>query len=216
MTFKASIAFFRVCPTIRLCKFGANDDNWRHTVGIFKHQTLDDKMKYETKSPTVFLSIATLAFAVAGWSTFSNQQESKQESETIISILSAQTKAWNAGDLEKFMQTYWKDDKLSFSSGGKTTFGWQATLDNYKKGYAPPKEMGTLNFDGLQVSIIESKSALVLGNWHLKFKDDSTRDGNFSLVIKKLESGWKIIHDHSSELKKKDDEDEGKTKTKKQ
>lgn len=130
----------------------------------------------------------------------------EQKKETIKAILSAQTKAWNDGDLEKFMATYWKSERLSFSSGGKTTYGWQGTLDNYKKGYAPPKEMGQLHFDGLQVLLLESRSALVIGNWHLKFKDDSKRDGNFSLVVKKMDSGWKIIHDHSSELKKKDDE----------
>jgi ketosteroid isomerase-like protein len=48
--------------------------------------------------------------------------------------------------------------------------------------------------------MIESNSALVLGQWHLQMKDHTNRDGNFSLVVKKLTSGWKIIHDHSSSL----------------
>lgn len=134
-------------------------------------------------------------------------QESKNENSssadpkrTIENILTKQTKAWNEGNLEKFMETYWKSDKLTFSGGGKTTYGWQGTLDNYKKSYAPPKQMGKLHFDGLEISMIESKSALVLGNWHLKMKDDQRKDGNFSLVVKNLDGNWKIIHDHSSTL----------------
>lgn len=145
-------------------------------------------------------------------SDFKFVEAQKQESDDALhkeieAILQVQTQAWNDGDLVKFMSTYWKSEKLSFSSGGDTTYGWQGTLDRYKRSYAPPKEMGQLHFDHLEVSPIESKSALVLGHWHLKMKDGSTRDGNFSLVLKKLEDGWKIIHDHSS-LKEPEEENE--------
>lgn len=127
-------------------------------------------------------------------------QDDKKLAMEIEQLLTVQTKAWNQGNLKKFMSTYWKSEKLSFSSGGETTYGWNATLDRYKKGYAPPKEMGALHFDQLQVSAIESNSVLVLGNWHLKMKDDTKRDGNFSLVIKRIDGNWKIVHDHSSQI----------------
>lgn len=117
-------------------------------------------------------------------------------------LLENQVSAWNDGNLEKFMDTYWKSPKLTFSSGGKTNFGWQATLDNYKKSYPTPEKMGKLHFDKLLVSRIEASSALVLGNWHLRLADAQERDGNFSLVIRKFGEHWKIIHDHSSELQK--------------
>ncbi|MEL7496385.1 MAG: DUF4440 domain-containing protein [Planctomycetota bacterium] len=131
--------------------------------------------------------------------------------EEIEKILSIQTKAWNDGDLVEFMSTYWKSEKLSLSSGGQTTYGWQQTLDRYRRGYAPPKEMGTLHFDHLEVSAIESQSALVLGQWHLKMKDDSIKEGNFSLVLKKINGQWKIIHDHSSLKDPKTDKDQQKS-----
>ena len=126
---------------------------------------------------------------------------SKQDNRLeIAAILTAQAQAWNEGDLEKFMATYWKSEKLTFSSGGKTTYGWSATLANYRKSYAPPNQMGKLKFDHLEIIEIESNSALVLGQWHLQMKDDAEKNGNFSLVVKKLATGWKIIHDHSSSL----------------
>ena len=116
-------------------------------------------------------------------------------------VLAKQVSSWNKGKLDKFMDTYWKSPKLTFSSGGKTSFGWQATLDNYKKAYPTPEKMGKLHFDGLEVNRIEANSALVLGDWHLRMFDGQQRDGNFTLVIKKFGQQWKIIHDHSSELK---------------
>ncbi len=136
--------------------------------------------------------------------TESNESQKTLTQKTLIeTILTEQTKAWNEGDLEKFMQTYWRSEKLTFSSGGKTTYGWEATLDNYKRSYPTVEKMGKLHFDGLEISMIESKSALVLGNFHLTLSDDSKVDGNFSLVVKKMDEGWKIIHDHSSGLDEK-------------
>lgn len=126
--------------------------------------------------------------------------QTRNDGLEIAQLLNTQADAWNKGDLEKFMETYWKSEKLTFSSGGKTTYGWKATLENYRKSYAPPNDMGKLKFDHLDIIRIETNSALVLGQWHLKMKDESNRDGNFSLVVKRLSDGWKIIHDHSSKL----------------
>jgi uncharacterized protein (TIGR02246 family) len=137
-------------------------------------------------------------------------------SNEIEQILTTQAQCWNEGDIEGFMQTYWKSEDLTFSGGGKTTRGWQATLDNYKKSY-PKDKMGTLTFDGLEVTMLSEEAALVLGFWHLTMppekegEADLKKDGNFSLVLRKLDGAWKIIHDHSStleseEAKKKADE----------
>ncbi len=124
--------------------------------------------------------------------------------DEIEQILTTQAGCWNDGDIEAFMETYWKSEELTFSSGGKTTRGWQGTLDNYKKAY-PKDKMGTLTFDGLETTMLSDESALVLGNWHLVLPakegtEDVKKDGNFSLVLRKLEGVWKIVHDHSSTL----------------
>jgi hypothetical protein len=50
------------------------------------------------------------------------------------SVLRAQEEAWNRSDLDAFMAHYWKSDKLTFSSEGKTTRGWTATLNRYRDG----------------------------------------------------------------------------------
>ena len=95
---------------------------------------------------------------------------------------------------------------LTFSSRGVTTRGWKATLAKYRKNYqAADKEMGTLSFDGLQVELLSKNVALVLGNWHLKMKNEANNaGGNFSLILKTIDGKWKIIHDHSSSIKKDD------------
>src|SRR5262245_32417429 len=70
----------------------------------------------------------------------------------VRAVLDQQVADWNAGNLEEFMAGYWKDDKLSFFSGGSATKGWQATHDRYQKRYkSEGKEMGALTFSDIAV-----------------------------------------------------------------
>ena len=117
----------------------------------------------------------------------------------ILGLFKKQVAAWNEGDLEKFMETYWKSPNLTFSAGGKTTRGWKETLARYKKSYSTKELMGHLTFSNFEVTVLSENSALALGHWRLKRTNDVLQ-GNFSVVLKKMKGKWLIIHDHSSSL----------------
>ena len=131
--------------------------------------------------------------------------DSTDELEALQGVLKAQSDAWNEGNIDGFMATYWKSEKLTFSSGGTVTRGWQQTIDRYKQRYDTRKKMGTLTFDELEVTLLSENAALILGNWHLARGEDSL-NGNFSLVLRKFDDGWKIIHDHTSEVETESDQ----------
>lgn len=124
----------------------------------------------------------------------------KDVAKQLTAILNTQVKAWNNADIPAFMGYYWKSDALTFSSGGTTRRGWQATMDSYKKRYPTPAKMGHLAFDQLEFQTLGDDAALVLGNWHLTRKQDEDIGGNFSLVFRKFDGHWRIIHDHSSAI----------------
>jgi beta-aspartyl-peptidase (threonine type) len=115
----------------------------------------------------------------------------------IAAMLDEQAQAWNAGDLERFMEHYWKSDDLTFSSGGETTRGWAATLARYRERYPTAEKMGRVSFDSLEITRLGPSAALVLGRWHVD-RDAEPLQGNFSLVVRKLDGRWLIIHDHTS------------------
>jgi hypothetical protein len=115
----------------------------------------------------------------------------------IRTVLDAQQTAWNEGDIERFMEGYWKSDQLTFSSGGKLTRSWQETLDNYRRKYSSRSEMGQLTFANLEITPLGADAAFVLGEWQLSRELESL-GGNFSLVFRRLEDGWVIVHDHTS------------------
>jgi ketosteroid isomerase-like protein len=120
-------------------------------------------------------------------------EPSLQELKTIV--MSQQT-AWNRGDIDAFMVGYWNNEQLTFSSGGETARGWNRTLERYKSKYPDRETMGRLTFSELETYSLGSDSALMLGNWRLEREQPVS--GNFSLVWKRLDGKWLIIHDHSS------------------
>jgi ketosteroid isomerase-like protein len=119
-----------------------------------------------------------------------------QDSKNIIEVMNEQLAAWNRGDLEGFMQGYWKSDSLMFVSS-KPTYGWQATLDNYRRGYPDKAAMGILSFDIKKVEIINATNAFVFGAWHLKREKDNP-GGHFTLWFRKIKGEWKVVVDHTS------------------
>ena len=107
--------------------------------------------------------------------------------------------AWNRGDLETYMQAYWNSPETTFAGGARLTTGYAQTLEQYKKGYTGPgKEMGKLDYPDITPQFLCADTALVRGRWHLKMTSGKEPHGVFSLIMKKLPEGWRIIHDHSS------------------
>jgi len=138
------------------------------------------------------LAIAILLFTVPVVALAAPESDVKK-------TLDEQVAAWNRHDLAGYMSGYWKSDTLTFYSGGTITKGWQATLDRYKQRYqGEGKEMGTLEFRELTIEVLAPKAALARGRWHLALSDGKELQGLFTVVLKKLPEGWRIVHDHSS------------------
>lgn len=119
------------------------------------------------------------------------------EEKAISSIMQTQQNAWNRGDLEAFMQPYWKSDSLVFVGSSGPVYGWQQTLDNYKKNYNSPEKMGQLSFTLLRIKPLGKNHYQVIGKWQLT-RQAGNVGGHFTLVFEKIKGTWVIISDHSS------------------
>lgn len=122
----------------------------------------------------------------------------QSKDETMVrNVLETQRQAWNEGNVEKFMEGYWKSDSLMFIGKSGVTYGWQKTLDNYKKGYPDTAAMGKLIFDILEVKRLSVMYFFVVGKWHLT-RSIGDVEGHFTLLFKKIKNKWVIVADHSS------------------
>lgn len=132
------------------------------------------------------------------------QQEIPQEvradlEEGIKHLLVSQVEAWNHGNLEGFMQGYWHSPELTFFSGATVTKGWEPTLSRYRQRYqSEGKEMGKLEFQDLNIDLLSRRSAVVTGKWQLTMSDGKQPHGLFTLIFKRMQNGWRIVHDHTS------------------
>jgi uncharacterized protein (TIGR02246 family) len=125
-----------------------------------------------------------------------NKRDAK-ESTAIRAVLDAQVAAWNRGDIEGFMDGYWRSTETVFVSGDTVTHGWQTVLDRYKKGYDTRDKMGALMFSDLEIKLISKDAAVALGRWQLTRASD-TPHGRFTLIFRRTGQGWRIVHDHTS------------------
>jgi len=143
------------------------------------------------------LLIFLFAILLASCSEHQPQIDSSAAISEIQMIMKKQEAAWNRGDLEGFMQGYWKSDSLRFIGKRGITYGWQPTLDNYKKGYPNSDAMGKLVFTNLSMELTGDSSAYVIGQWQL-FRTTDTLSGHYSLLWKIKNGNWLIFADHSS------------------
>ncbi len=141
------------------------------------------------------------AYRVAGADPFGTvalaaSAQGRAEAE-LRALLDAQVAAWNRGDVEGFMQGYWKSDGTIFVGSGGVLRGWQAVLDRYHKNYPDRAAMGRLEFSELEITPLAPDAAVILGHWQLEREKDRP-GGYFTLIVRRLPEGWRIIHDHTS------------------
>jgi len=119
------------------------------------------------------------------------------DEKVIRDLLERQTRDWNRGDIDAFMNGYWESDSLMFVGKNGATYGYQKTLNNYKKNYPDTAAMGKLRFNILEVRKLSTDHYFVLGKWMLT-RSIGDLSGHYTLLLRKIKGKWTIVADHSS------------------
>lgn len=135
---------------------------------------------------------------IFSFSTPSLSAQTDKDVAKVQQILQRQASDWNKGDLEAFMNGYWKSPELTFIGSRGVTKGYKNTLNNYIKGYPDRQTMGKLHFDILDTDKLSKKSIMVIGKYTLTRDELDDASGYFLLVWKKIKKEWVIIADHSN------------------
>src|SRR6201997_5380491 len=123
--------------------------------------------------------------------------QSQNATAQIRFVLRAQQDAWNRGYIDGFMNGYARSASTVFVSEDTVRRGWETVRDRYREKYSDRSKMGTLTFSDLEITSLSSDSALASGRWNLKRENDQPH-GRFTLILKRLAEGWRIVHDHTS------------------
>lgn len=95
------------------------------------------------------------------------------------------------------MNGYWKSDSLMFIGKNGVTYGYNKTLNNYRRNYPDTAAMGKLTFDILEVKRLSADHYFVLGKWMLQ-RSIGDLSGHYTLLFRKINGEWVIVADHSS------------------
>ena len=139
--------------------------------------------------------LVVLLLAAAGCAT----SDPLRDRGEILRVLQDQADAWNRGDLDSFVSGYRRSDETVFAGGDQVHRGFDAMVRRYRAAYPTREKMGKLIFSKLSFEQQDADRAVVTGSWELELAGTDKRPGGvFSLIWKKFDEGWKIVHDHTS------------------
>jgi len=115
----------------------------------------------------------------------------------IYSSMDVSKQGWNEGNMQKYMDVYWKSDSLMFMGKKGITYGWQHTLNVFVTSYPNAEKRGKLDFEYIHIEALDIHTIHLLGKWKLTRTKD-TLMGYYNLIWKNKNGKWKIIFDHSS------------------
>jgi uncharacterized protein (TIGR02246 family) len=121
--------------------------------------------------------------------------------EEILTPLIESVDAWNSGDLERFMDAYEASPETTFV-GAEVAKGTAAVLARYRRDYPDQDHMGRTEFSELEARPLSDDLAIVTGRYRLERSEEygGPAHGIFTLVMRKSDDGWRIIHDQSARL----------------
>lgn len=112
--------------------------------------------------------------------------------------------SWNRGDLDAFMTDYMPGDATTFIGSRGLLRGPAAIRDVYASSYFRPGAIrDSLAFEIHDVDVIAADAVHVIA-WYVLTRrtsagaDSVTSRGPTSLLMKRHEGRWRIVHDHSS------------------
>lgn len=120
-----------------------------------------------------------------------------RDEAAILQAFQASAGAWNEGDLAGHLSIY--ADDVTFMTGSGPVRGVAAIEQAFRESYwRDGRPVQTLSFEQVDVSMLDTDSALVTGRFILSGGGDPEQTGWFSLVWVRTGEGWRVVHDHSS------------------
>lgn len=140
---------------------------------------------------------ASLSIGTTGGS--DDHVPAEQIASELEQMMEQSAEDWTNDDLDAFMLAFHQSPELTFAIPTGITKGWGPLKERYAKSI----DKSNLWFTDIQTTIITDDTALVFARFHNVMKEDqSYSTGLTTLLCRKIDGRWVIIHDHSSGLPK--------------
>lgn len=147
------------------------------------------------------LALVACAPAVAPHYTPSPDERARVRSE-IVAMLANSAANWNRGDLDAFVTDYLPGAETTYIGSRGVLRGPAAIRSAYAPRFAPGGVRDSLSFELLDVDPLAPDVLNVIATYILarqvNGRDSITARGPTSLVMRRVDGRWRIVHDHSS------------------
>ncbi len=154
------------------------------------------------RAPWLGAILAALLTATAGCRLASTPDAStdgmSELQAEIQNMLAGGARAFNEGRLDAFMGDYYRSPNTTYIGGRGLVHGYDQIRERYESWFEPDAERDSLSFEDREARRLGAMYSLVTGRWLIHTGEEVAASGPFSLVLRRVEGGWKIIHDHSS------------------
>lgn len=120
----------------------------------------------------------------------------------IAAMLANAASNWNRGDLDAFVSDYLPGAETTFIGSRGVLRGADAIRSAYAPRFAPGGVRDSLSFELVDVDPIASDVTHVIATYilarHVGTRDSVTARGPTSLLMRRVNGRWRIVHDHSS------------------
>ena len=116
----------------------------------------------------------------------------------ICAMMNASAARWNAGDLHGFMQDYLPGEGTTYIGRRGVVRGPDAIEAGYAPRFQPGAMHDSLSFEDVEVDLLAPDLTNTIA-WYVLMRGDSlVARGPTSLVMRRVNGRWRIVHDHSS------------------
>ena len=120
----------------------------------------------------------------------------------ITTMLANAAANWNRGDLDAFVSDYAPGAETTFIGSRGVLRGPDAIRAAYAPRFAPGGVRDSLSFELVDVDPLSSDLTHVIATYilarHVGARDSVTARGPTSLLMRRVNGRWRIVHDHSS------------------
>lgn len=155
--------------------------------------------------PRALTSMAIVVASIAWLSCRSHEPPAKPSDPVglqaaVDTLLVASAEAWNAGELDGFLEWYRRSPETTYIGSSGLVRGWEAIRARYAPLFEPGAARDWLRFEGLAARPLGPNLGLATARYVLVQGDSVTATGIFTLIVRREPEGWRIVHDHSSAL----------------
>jgi ketosteroid isomerase-like protein len=124
--------------------------------------------------------------------------EQEKDAEQIGALVSQQYTAVAAGNIEKYLEPFWKSPLLIYISEGAIWKGWDEMRSHVERDYPDWKHVGHPILERMEISVVDVATASTLEWWDMTFPSSARVNGTTTSVWRKVPEGWRIIVTNTS------------------